>query len=315
MKHYDPPFYKVVFFSSAPIGVPFLEQLAKDTRFQVVGVVTAPDKASGRGLEVKSNVINESATRLGIDTILTPTKINPDKSDEGRAFTEQLKALDADFFVVIAYGKIMPQTILDIPKIGPINFHGSLLPKYRGASPMQSALLHNDTMTGITIMHMSEGMDEGDEIAKLAFSIDFSRTMEDLTQKMIQVGPEFLCNTLRDFGKEHLTRKPQDHEHATYATKFTKEDGKVNPREDTLQSIYNKYRAYYVRPKIFFIHNDKRVIIEKLVVDRPDTSGYNTPMVSENNELHSSVVECVVKPEGKKEMSWNEFKRGYIEKN
>lgn len=151
MKQYDPSHYKVVFFSSAPIGVPFLEQLTKDTRFDVVGVVCAPDKASGRGLDIKPNIIKETALQIRNHkseiTILTPTKINPEKSEEGKEFYEELKALDADFFVVIAYGKIMPQAILDVPKLGPINVHPSLLPKYRGASPIISALLHNDTMT------------------------------------------------------------------------------------------------------------------------------------------------------------------------
>lgn len=98
-----------------------------------------------------------------------------------------MKSLDADFFIVIAYGKIMPQSILDIPKLGPINVHGSLLPKYRGASPIQAALLNNESMTGVTIMYMDAKMDEGDELSKLGFSIDFSRTAEDLIHKMTQI--------------------------------------------------------------------------------------------------------------------------------
>lgn len=426
MKQYDPPFYKVVFFSSAPIGVPFLEQMAKDTRFDIVGVVTAPDRPSGRWLEVKSNVVKETAQQyiewnlcryfllkdslaqgreeklqeygitrsrredrwviiygnkdhherninlfqslmvsgpwyfdtrwaynlivykesvfdlqtgedaaakeygrsIGIpeaqldrsagsnekafdEYIQTPQKINPEKSEEGKQFTEWLKSKDADFFVVIAYGKIMPQAILDIPKLGPINVHPSLLPKFRGASPIISALLNNETMTGITIMYMNDKMDEGDEIAKIAFSVDFSWNEADLSKKMEQIWPEFLCNTLWDFGKEHLTRKPQDHTHATHATKFTKEDGKVDPRNDTLQIIYNKYRAFYRRPKIFFIYNEKRVIIESLVLDQKLFEP-NASMVDENNALHSSIIECIAKPEWKKEMKWSDFVRGYM---
>lgn len=122
-----------------------------------------------------------------------------------------------------------------------------------------------------------------------------------------------MCNTLWDFGKEHISRKPQDHSKATYATKFTKEDGKIDPRQDSLQTIYNKYRAFYQRPKIFFIHNDKRVIIEKMVFDHTPTARRGEEkMIDENNQLHASILECMVKPEGKKAMSWEEFKRGYI---
>lgn len=425
MKHYDPPFYKVVFFSSAPIWVPFLQQLTQDKRFEVVGVVTAPDKPSGRGLEVKPNVVKEAAYEyikqwaryfilkkslenwweqtlqahnisrrehkdwwvviytshelqnktttllqsllvewpryfevkwssnlivfkdvsfdihqwdstlakdywrtknipeeqldwketLHIDDvqdyIFTPEKINPEKSDEWKAFAQQLKDLDADFFVVIAYGKIMPQSILDIPKVGPINVHGSLLPKYRGASPIQSVLLNNDKMTGITLIYMNAKMDEWDEIAKLPFSIDFSRTAKDIIEKMTQIGPEFLCNSLWDFGKEHLTRSEQDHTNATYCTKIEKEEWEVDPWSTDLATLYNKYRAYFLRPKIYFMHNGKRVIVEKLVLDKKLFKS-EAKMVSENNELHSSIVECIVKPEGKKAMSWNEFVRGYI---
>ncbi len=313
MKHYDPPCYKVVFFSSAPIWVPFLEQLAKDKRFEIAGVVTAPDKPVGRGLEVKPNVVKEAAQWLNIETILTPEKINPEKSDEWKEFADQLKALDADFFVVIAYGKIMPKSILNIPKIGPINVHGSLLPKYRGASPIQSVLLNDDSMTGITIMYMDEKMDEGDEIAKRAFSIDFSWTTKDIIDKMMQSGPEFLCNSLWDFGKEHLSRKPQDHDHATYCTKIAKEDGEIDPRKDNLQKIYSKYRAYYLRPKVYFVHKGKRVVVESLVIDKK-TFDPDAQMIDKNNDLHSSILECKVKPEGKKAMGWSEFERGYISK-
>lgn len=162
-------------------------------------------------------------------------------------------------------------------------------------------------------MYMDAKMDEGDEIQKLGFSIDFSWTAEDLIHKMTQIGPEFLCNTLWDFGKEHLIRKPQDHEKATYCTKIAKEDGEINPWDINLSIIYNKYRAYYLRPKIFFRYNGKRVIIEKLVCDQK-TFEADDRMSDEHNKLHSSIQECVVKPEGKKAMKRDEFVRGYISK-
>ncbi|HCB51276.1 TPA: hypothetical protein DEP21_01690 [Patescibacteria group bacterium] len=122
IKH-DPAHYRTIFCSSAPIGVPFLNDLTKDKRFEVIGVVTQPDKPSGRGMEMHENIIKTEAKKLGIKNIQTPNKLNPEKSEEGKEFADRLKDQHADFLVVIAYGKILPQAILDIPHIGPINVH------------------------------------------------------------------------------------------------------------------------------------------------------------------------------------------------
>ncbi|MEI7919296.1 MAG: formyltransferase family protein [bacterium] len=121
------------------------------------------------------------------EIIYTPTKLNPEKSEEGRQFAERLKEKNPDFLVVIAYGKIIPQSILDIPNIAPINIHGSLLPKYRGASPIQSTLLNNDKETGITIMKMDATMDTGNMIDILRFRIPFTRTTKELIEEMQKI--------------------------------------------------------------------------------------------------------------------------------
>lgn len=152
-KQYDPDHYRVIFFSSAPIGVPFLQALADDKRFEIVGVVTQCDKPSGRGMEIGENIIKQEAKKIcpanvnKEEYIKTPTKLHPEKSEEGYQFTQRIKEKNPDLLVVIAYGKIIPQIILDIPQIAAINVHGSLLPKYRGASPIQSTLLNNDKET------------------------------------------------------------------------------------------------------------------------------------------------------------------------
>jgi methionyl-tRNA formyltransferase len=216
---YDPDHYKVVFFSSAPIGVPFLQALHNDPRYDVVGVVSQCDKPSGRGMQMCECIIKQEAKKLhhstlstqhlayrqaGSTFITTPTKLNPEKSEEGHAFAEWLKAKEADFFVVIAYGKIIPQSILDIAKIAPINIHGSLLPEYRGASPIQSVLLDEKEETGITIIKMDAGMDTGNMINKVKFKIPFERTCKDIIEKMQSIGPKFLGDTLRKYGKKML---------------------------------------------------------------------------------------------------------------
>ena len=185
-KIYDPEYYRVVFFSSAPIGTPFLTALHQDPRFEVVGVVTQQDKPVGRGLKLTPNVIKQTALELGFEEqqIQTPRKINLETSIEGKNFYDRLQTKSPDFLVVIAYGKLMPVSLLELPAFAPINVHGSLLPQYRGASPLQSVFLDQQTQTGITIMHMDAGMDTGAIVDRLAFKLSFDRTVKTLIEKI-----------------------------------------------------------------------------------------------------------------------------------
>lgn len=244
--------------------------------------------------------------------ISTPMKLNPEKSEEGREFAQRLKEKNPDLLVVIAYGKIIPQAILDIPKVAPINVHGSILPKYRGASPIQSTLLNNDKETGITIMKMDATMDTGNMIDILRFTIPFERTTKELIDEMKKIGPKFLNNTLRKYGKKLLGEVPQQGHKATYCKKIEKESWLINPRSDTLETIYNKYRAYYLRPKIYFMMNDKRVIIEKLKLNEPLYNSNDEVPLFQWKELNPAVINIQIKPEGKKQMGWKEFLNGYM---
>lgn len=313
-KIYDPAHYRVVFFSSAPIGVPFLHALCDDKRFELVGIVTMPDAPSGRGMKMQENVIKSEMKKQNIDTdfISTPTKLNPEKSEEGREFAQWLKEKNADYFVVIAYGKIIPQAILDIPTIAPINIHGSLLPKYRGASPLQSVFLDDEKETGITIMKMDAGLDTGDMIDKVKFKIPFDRTVKDVIGKMQDVGPKFLVDTLWKYGKNMLGEIKQNDADATLCGKIEKESWLIDPRKDSLESIYLTYRAYYLWPKIYFMHKNVRVIIEKLVLDEKIFQEEKALPLIQWKELNDSVIELLVKPEGKKAMLWEEFVNGYL---
>lgn len=319
-KHYDPGHYRVVFFSSAPIGVPFLEQLAHDKRFEVVGVVTQCDKPSGRWMEICENIIKETAKKLNnsklwtlnSEFIKTPTKLNPEKSEEGREFAERLEKKNPDILVVIAYGKIIPQAILDIPKVAPINVHGSLLPKYRGASPIQSTLLNNDKETGITIMKMDATMDTGNMIDILRFTIPFAWTTKELIDEMKKIGPKFLNDTLWKYGKKMLGEVKQNDEKATYCGKIEKESWLIDPWNDSIETIYNKYRAFALRPKIYFMVDGKRVIIEELKLSEPLYNSNDEVPLFKGKELHPAIVEIKIKPEGKKAMTRKEFLNWYI---
>lgn len=319
-KNYDPDHYRVMFFSSAPIGVPFLEALVQDKRFELVGVVTQCDKPSGRWLALCENIIKKAAKHLTWlwtkeieDFVATPTKLHPEKSEEWREFTQRIKEKNPDILVVIAYGKIIPQAILDIPRIAPINVHGSLLPKYRGASPIQSTLLNNDKETGITIMKMDVTLDTGNMIDILRFTIPFQRTTKELIEEMKKIGPKFLNDTLRKYGKKMLGEVPQQDEKASYCGKIEKESWLIDPRNDTIETIYNKYRAFALWPKVYFMLKGKRVIIEHLALSETlYNSNDETSLFMANQVLNPAVLDIQLKPEGKKTMPRKEFLNGYI---
>lgn len=314
-KIYDPEYYRVVFFSSAPIGTPFLTALHQDPRFEVVGVVTQEDKPVGRGLKLTPNVIKQTALELGFQEqqIQTPRKINLETSIEGKNFYDRLQAKSPDFLVVIAYGKLMPVSLLELPTFAPINVHGSLLPQYRGASPLQSVFLDQQTQTGITIMHMDAGMDTGAIVDRLAFKLPFDRTVKTLIEKIQETWPQFLNDTLRSYAKGALHATPQDESQSTTCQKITKHDGEIAPASDSLAGIYAKYRAYALRPKIRFTHQEKTVVIESLILDADlYAAGKDQPLWDSSYRLHPAIKTLSLKPEGKKSMDRTSFKNGYL---
>jgi methionyl-tRNA formyltransferase len=319
-KTYDPSHYRVVFFSGSPLGVPFLQHIAQDIRFEVVGVVSMADKASGRWQQTQENIIKETASQLGIKTILTPSKINPDKSDEGKEFAQTLESLKADYFVIVAYGKIMPMSILNIPSFGSINVHPSLLPTYRWSTPMQTALLNGETETWITIMKMDEKMDEWDILTTYKFKLPFSWTSKELFEKVMHVWPQLLADSMWDSGKWHIHGIPQDHSQATYCHKIEKDDGRIDLRTTPLQEAYNKYRAYAIWPKIWAVWPEKfmkvsgkTLIIEELICDEQLFAEYaSKPVVDATGRLNPWIQQLSIKPEGKKAMDWKSFVNGYL---
>ena len=315
-KMYDPDFYRVVFCCSANIWIPFLEELNSDNRFEICGIVTQADKPAWRWMQLKENPIKVKVKELFPDEsenfIQTPLKINPEKSVEWQNFYDWLKEKNPDFLVVISYGKILPQSILDIPTFGPINVHGSLLPKYRGASPLQSIFLNKEEKSWITIMHMNAWMDTWDIIDQLSFPLKFEWTVKDLITALEKEGPKFLCNTLWNYAKKQISVIPQDESKATICQKIEKSDWEIDVYEDNLEDIYAKYRAYAIRPKIRFKLNDKVVIIEELQLDESKyDENKDKPLIQWKN-LNPAVINIAIKPEWKKAMDWKSFCNGYL---
>ena len=313
---YDPAFYRVIFCCSANIGIPFLQELKSDNRFEICWIITQADKPAWRWLQLKENPIKTCAKELFPNEdgsfIQTPLKINPDKSIEWQNFYERLKWKEPDFLVVISYGKILPQSILDVAKFGSINVHWSLLPKYRWASPLQSIFLNKEKESWITIMHMDAGMDTWDIIDQLKFPLQFNRTVNELIEALEKAGPKFLCNTLRNYGKWEIHPEKQNENEATLCQKIEKSDWEINPFEDSLDDIYAKYRAYAIWPKIRFKLNDKSVIIENLELDGTLFETNKPSTLIQWKNLNKAIKNIAIKPEWKKAMDWKSFCNGYL---
>jgi len=224
---------RIVFMGTPDFAVPVLKILSEN--YTIEAVVTQPDRAKGRRGGVQFPPVKELALSLG-KPILQPEKVR----DEG--FIAELKSFDADIFVVVAYGQIVPKEVLLIPPLGCVNIHASILPKYRGAAPMQRAILNGDSETGVTIMYMDEGMDTGDMIYQERIAIEESDIFADLQSKMMTLSCECIIKALGQIESGTAAREQQDNTKATYAPMLTKEDGLINWNSPT-SKILNQVRA------------------------------------------------------------------------
>jgi methionyl-tRNA formyltransferase len=237
-------------------------------------IITTEDKRSGRGMQINESELSIWAKEHNV-TCLKPTKIDND-------FIEEFKKYNIDLSIVVAYGKILPKEIIDLPSLGTINIHYSLLPKWRGASPIESALLNNEEKTGISIQQMVFRLDSGPIIAEKELSIDINDTKDILRNNLILEGGQLLVKVLPNIIKKDITPTPQDESKATYCKKIKKEDGEINPNGNPKEN-WSKYRAYFGWPGVFFFKNGKRIKITKA-----------------KYENDSFIIERVI-PEGKKE--------------
>ena len=255
---------KIVFMGTPGFAVPSLDALI-DSEYEVVGVVTKADKPQGRGQRIESPPIKILSQQYGIP-VLQPEKL---RSDE---FFNELKIFNPDLICVTAYGKILPKNVLELPPYGCINVHASLLPKYRGAAPINWAIINGEKNTGVTTMLMDEGMDTGDILLQREMPIDEEDTGETLSEKLSHIGAEVLIQTIKHLKEDRLTPIPQDHTKATYAPVLKKEDGKIDwgkPAED----IKNLIRGNLPWPGAYTFLDGKNLKIYRAKV----TKGKGTP--------------------------------------
>jgi methionyl-tRNA formyltransferase len=238
---------KIVFFGTPQFSAPFLEALHEDAEISVLAVVSQPDKPAGRGHELKPTATKQFALNNDIE-------VYQPKSLKRKEVQEKLASYEADAFVVVAYGKIIPQTALDIPAFGCVNVHPSLLPLYRGPSPMQWALMEGDEKTGISIMKLDAGMDTGPILKQIEFALEKEETYLTLQSKVHTKGAPLLIETLKGYLAEKIEPVVQDDERATLTRLLTKEDGHLDWSQ-TSEALFARYRAFMPWPGVWSVWN------------------------------------------------------------
>lgn len=282
------PQVRFAFFGTPRFGEIVLDELRKGDMTPAL-IVTAPDKPKGRGLTLSPSEVKQWGVRNGIP-VVTPSSLN----DE--AFIRALCDQHCDLFVVAAYGKIIPKAILELPKHGTLNVHPSLLPKFRGASPVESVILSDEQETGVTIIALDEEMDHGPILAARKYETnDWPPRGSTLTEALAHLGGALLAETIPRWIGGELTATPQDHACATFTKKIVKDDGLIDLSGDPLTN-YKKIRALDEWPGAFFFTERGGKRIRVRIVDAKLENGALT-------------ITRII-PEGKKEMSYDDFLRG-----
>lgn len=257
------------------MGTPdFAEESLKaiyEANYEIIGVVTNPDRPKGRGMKMVASPVKEFATKQNLK-IFQPQKVRNNEE-----FINEIKELNPDVICVVAYGKILPKEILEIPKLGCINVHASLLPKYRGAAPIQWAVLNGDKTTGITTMYMDEGMDTGDMILKEEVTIGEDETTGELWDRLSKLGGELLVQTLKNIENGTVTRTKQE-EKFSMAPMLSKEMAKINWEEQTAEQIKNLVRGLNPIMGAYTFLNGKKIKFWKVDVAKSTEIMVGEPM-------------------------------------
>lgn len=249
---------RIVFLGTPDFAVPTLDAVARE--HEIALVVAQPDRPAGRGMKLHKPPVAVRAEELGL-AIAQPPKVR----DE--AFLRQIAALSPDAGVVIAYGRILPARLLQIPKHGFLNVHASLLPKYRGAAPIQRAIEAGETRTGATIMRVDEELDHGPMLATATIDIGPDERLPSVSARLAAAGAEALVKTLAALERGEAVETPQDHARATHAGKIEKEEGRITFTEPA-KVIYDRFRAFDPWPGVFFESSGETIKVTEMSVDQ-----------------------------------------------
>lgn len=296
---------KIVFFGTPDFAVTSLSKIF-ESHHKVEAVITAPDKERGRGRKVSVTPVKEFALNHNIP-VFQPERLKEEN------FVEELKQIDADLFVIVAF-KILPLEVFTLPKYGSINLHGSLLPKYRGAAPIQWALINGDKETGVTTFFLKEKVDTGNMILQEKITIDPEDNLESLYDKMKNVGAEVLLKSISLIEQGEVNEQTQNDSLASPAPKITKEICKIDWTKPAV-NIHNLIRGLSPYPGAFFIKNDKQYKVYKSKVVE-ETNLQPAEILETKNEIFIGCREGAlqileIQLEGRKRLTADEFLRGY----
>lgn len=234
---------RIIFMGTAELACPSLSALCRRPEFNVLAAVTQPDKPSGRDLKLRPSPVKSVALEKNLP-VLQPTRARHE------TFVQELRDLQPELIVVAAYGQILPQSILDLPRFGCLNVHASVLPKHRGAAPIQWAILNDDPETGVTLMKMDAGLDTGDIVSTASTPILSTDNAQTLHDRLAGLGAELLVKTIPDYVAGRARPRPQPAEGASYARKITKDDGRIDWSLPA-RAIWNRIRAFTPWPGAF----------------------------------------------------------------
>jgi methionyl-tRNA formyltransferase len=292
---------RVLFIGTGEIGVPVLRSLLESNEQGLVGVVTQPDKPVGREQRIQAPPVKPALGDAKVP-ILQPKRI---KAEEAVA---EIRELAPDVIVVMAYGQILPRAVLEIPRIACLNLHASLLPRHRGAAPIQAAIVEGDRETGISVMYMDEGLDTGDVLLEKRIEIAPDETGGSLHDRLAEIAPAALAEALAALGNGTAPRFPQDSSLATYAAKLEREDGRLNWSEPAAL-LERKIRAFDPWPGAFAVLRDDAGRERKLKIFRAHIENGDGPVAFPTGDGLLALDE--VQLEGKRRMQAAEFLRGY----
>lgn len=298
---------KVVFFGTPKIALKSLEYLYNSDTIEVVGVVTQPDKPAGRGHKLTMPPLKEFAIAHNLP-VFQPKSIR--KEHEIQA---ELKKLNPDFFVTFAFGQILSQEVLDIPKYETINLHASLLPKYRGANPIQRAIINGDKETGICTMITELGLDCGDVCLKKIIPISDTMNCEELFNQISEDSPQLIEKTLEGLVNNSITPQPQCEDGVCMANKLTREETFIDWNRSA-REIHNLVRGIYKFPSAYFMYNDKIIKVLKTSVTEGSGKPGEFVQITKDGVKVGCGKDCLmlikVKPEGKGEMNARDWYNG-----
>ena len=301
---------RLVFFGTSPFAVPTLQALHSSAH-EVLAVVTQPDRPAGRGMQLTESAVKKAARILGYENILQPEKVRR------KPFPEELAALAPEVLVVISFGQIIPQRILDIPKFGGINVHASLLPRWRGAAPIHRAIMAGDSETGVATMRMEATLDTGPVFLEARTPISPNDTTRELEPRLAEAGALLLIQTLDRLEHEPQWQPaPQSEEGMTYAAMLTREEGFLNPITESATQLANRVRALTPRPAGVILLAGKEVkVLEAAPHSAPEPSLPGTIVALTHEGIEIATTEGIlrlvtVQPPGKPAMSAAAYANG-----